>query len=826
MWKSFIVFVTVFVLLSVGITKGIRLDVTLPGDAIQGVPNDGDWPGNEAPPLAIDDNTATKYLHFKGDFDPDPQTGGAGFQVTPSTRQTVVVGLSFTTANDVPGRDPVAYELSGANVSINGPYELIAAGEIVDFQQAADWPRFTMNETPIIFDNNKSYDHYQLIFTAIRGPVGGSVNSVQIAEVELLGMSRVSSDPVPADGSIHPDAWVGLGWSPGGQAASHDVYFGDDFDEVNDGAGGTFQGNQTLTYFVVGFPGLPFPDGLVPGTTYYWRIDDVEADGVTKHKGAVWSFLVPPKAAYNPTPADGSKFIAADAILNWTGGFDAVLHTVYFGDDFDTINNAVGGIPQGINATYDPGLLEPWTTYYWRVDEFDGAVTSQGEVWSFTTAKEGGGLRADYYHWTGDFPPPEPFQVFVTGEIVPEINWNWGNNSPNPLVNVDDFACKFTGEVEAAFTETYTFYVTTDDGQRLWVDNQLIIDTWVQQGMIEHSGTIDLVAGQKYSIELWMYEHGGGAGCEMRWSSPGTPKQIVPQAALSPPLMAMNPRPTNGATGAKMTPILTWDPGDYAALHEVYFGTDPEAVANATKTSLEFKTTKALGDESYDPGQLAWHTTYYWRVDEVNNLHPESPWIGNLWIFTTGDFLVVDDFEDYTDNDWAGEAIWQHWIDGYGLAGNGSQVGYLLPPYAERTIVHNGLQSMPLLYNNSAGVTNSEAALTLTWTRDWTEQDVAELSLWFHGDPANAAERLYIAVSNPDSIGSAPAVEVNDNPAAATTDNWTEWRIPLQAFVDQDINLTNVDKLAIGLGTKTGVTGPGGSGTMYIDDIRLYRSGG
>ena len=823
MWKSFIVFVTVLILLSVGIAKGIRLDVTQPGDAIQGVPNDNDWPGNEAPPLAIDDNTTTKYLHFKGDFDPDPQTGGAGFQVTPSTRQTVVVGLSFTTANDVPGRDPVAYELSGSNASIHGPYELIAAGEIVDFQQAADWPRFTMNETPIVFDNEKPFNHYQLIFTAIRGPVGGGVNSVQIAEVELLGMSTVSSDPVPADGSIHPDTWVGLSWSPGGQAASHDVYFGDDFDQVNNGSGGTFQGNQTLTYFVVGFPGLPFPDGLVPGTTYYWRIDDVEADGATKHKGAVWSFLVPPKTAYNPTPTDGSKFIAADAVLSWTGGFDAVLHTVYFGDDFDTVNNAVGGIPQGIDATYDPGPLEPGTTYYWRIDEFDGAVTYTGEVWSFTTAKEGGGLRADYFHWMGDFPPPEPFQVFVTGEIVPEINWNWGNNSPNPLVNVDDFACKFTGEVEAAFTETYTFYVTTDDGQRLWVDNQLIIDRWVQQGMTEHNGTIDLVAGQKYSIELWMYEHGGGAGCEMRWSSPGTPKQIVPQAALSPPLKAMNPRPANEATGAKMTPILTWDPGDHAASHEVYFGTNAEAVANATRTSPEFKTAKVLGDESYDPGQLAWHTTYYWRVDEVNHLHPESPWTGNLWSFTTGDFLVVDDFEDYTDDDSAGEAIWQHWIDGFGVAGNGSQVGYLLPPYAEQTIVHSGSQSMPLSYNNSAGVTNSEAVLTLTWARDWTEQDVAELSLWFHGDPANAAERLYMAVS---STSGAPAVEVNDDPAAATTDSWTEWRIPLQAFVDQDINLTNVDKLAIGLGTKAGVTGPGGSGTMYIDDIRLYRSAG
>jgi len=163
-------------------------DVTAPGDAIQGVPNDGDWPGGETPDLAIDDDTATKYLHFKGDFDPDPGTGGTGFQITPAAGPTIVTGLTLTTANDVPGRDPIAFELSGSNDGIDGPYELIAEGDIVDFAQEVEWPRFTMNATPISFANDKAYANYQVIFTAIRGPVGGSVNSMQIAEVELLGV--------------------------------------------------------------------------------------------------------------------------------------------------------------------------------------------------------------------------------------------------------------------------------------------------------------------------------------------------------------------------------------------------------------------------------------------------------------------------------------------------------------------------------------------------------------------------------------------------------------------------------------------------------------
>jgi hypothetical protein len=143
-----------------------------------------------------------------------------------------------------------------------------------------------------------------------------------------------------------------------------------------------------------------------------------------------------------------------------------------------------------------------------------------------------------------------------------------------------------------------------------------------------------------------------------------------------------------------------------------------------------------------------------------------------------------------------------------------------MPPYAEQTIVHGGSQSMPLLYVNEAGVTNSEASMTLTAPRDWTQVNVAELSLWFRGASGNAAEPLYAAISN---AAGAPAIVAYDDAAAVTSSRWTEWRIALQAFADQGINLTNVDKIAIGLGSQSGMAVVGGSGTMYIDDIRLYR---
>ncbi|MCP4259190.1 MAG: hypothetical protein GY774_17030 [Planctomycetes bacterium] len=199
------------------------------------------------------------------------------------------------------------------------------------------------------------------------------------------GGNPLARRPEPKDGTLHEDTWISLSWRPGNFAVSHDVYFGDNFDAVNEGAEGTFFGNQVSTNFVAGFPGFAYPDGLVPGTTYYWRIDEVnETEPNSPWKGDVWSFGIPPKTAYAPDPADGAEAVAVDTRLEWTAGFGGKLHTVYFGDNFDEVDNAAGGLPQGI-TTFDPGPLEMAKTYYWRVDEFDAIDTYKGNVWSFTT---------------------------------------------------------------------------------------------------------------------------------------------------------------------------------------------------------------------------------------------------------------------------------------------------------------------------------------------------------------------------------------------------------------------------------------------------------
>jgi hypothetical protein len=628
--------------------------------------------------------------------------------------------------------------------------------------------------------------------------------------VAVLEASDKAANPTPRDGAIHKDTWATLGWLAAPAAVSHDVYFGESLADVEAGTGDTFQGNQTATFFVVGFVGFAFPDGLVQGTTYYWKIDEVSADG-TKKTGDVWSFIVPPKSAYEPNPVDDGKFVSPNVNLSWTAGDGAKLHTVYFGDDFDSVSSATGGAQIGVTS-YTPGTLEFEKTYYWRVDEFDGVTQYTGDVWSFKTAKAGGGLRADFYEGTD-------FENFVLTRTDPQINFNWGDpGSPDPAVSEDNFSVRWTGEVEAGYTETYTFYPKTDDGVRLWVGGKQLADSWetVPIYPIEHSGTINLIAGSTYRIVMEYFESTANAIAELRWKSPSTPKQLIPQAALALPIKAGNPNPGNGAADVKHTPALMWAAGEYAVSHEVYFGTDGEAVKNATTTSPEHKGTKALSDESYDPGQLEWASTYYWRIDEVNNVNPGSPWIGNLWSFTTANFLIIDDFESYNDineGEPGSNRIYLAWLDGFdNPAANGSVVGHANPPLAEQTIVHSGNQSMPMSYDNAVG--KSEATLTLTSARDWTVKGVNTLTIWFRGSEGNAAENLYVALND-------SAVVTNDNPDAALATTWTEWVVPLQTFADQGVNLANVTSITLGLGNRSNPVA-GGAGIMYFDDIRLY----
>ncbi|MBC8469240.1 MAG: LamG domain-containing protein [Planctomycetes bacterium] len=883
--KLLIIVIVVSILLFSTITIAAPVDITKPGDIIFGVPNDSDWPGNEAPPLAIDDNTSTKYLHFKGDFEPDPGTGGAGFRVTPSTNQNIVTGLTLTTANDVPGRDPVAFELYGSNFSIDGPYTLIASGDISDFSQAVEWPRHTINETEIRFDNDQPYDHYQLLFTAIRGPVGGSVNSMQISEVELLGMTPIAYNPKPSDGAYHPFSWANLVWTSGDTTASHDVYFGDNFEDVNLGTKGTFQGNKAHSSFVVGFPGYFLPEGLIPEQTYYWRIDQVEADGTMIHKGPVWSFIIPSKIAYGPTPADGAEFTDMDLDLSWMPGVDAKLHIVYLGDNFDDVNNATGGIPQS-DTIYSLDTLEPDKTYFWRVDELDALTTHKGGIWSFKTPPD---MPLDNLSLVGFWKFDEGYGTITLdnsgygnhGHFVGNPQWVTGYDGNalefdgfgDCLDCGDNPSLRISGEVSLTawvkianlnidqkiggnqngsnggfkmgiFSNNKVEFEIRSSGNSATLNRnvnggtELIEDTWYHVAGVysQEDGNIKTYVNGNMDRQLVTTEELGASpgtfylGCEpfntgsnnfdgvmddVRLYNTALIKNEIMKIMRGNPLLAAIPNPANGSTPSiTEATSLSWSPGENASQHDVYFGTDKETVTNADTTDMTGVYKGRQNLTSYDhPEVLEWGSgPYYWRIDEYNT--DNSITKGAIWGFSVADYLIVDDFESYNDlnpDEPDSNRIFNAWVDGFDNPTiNGSIVGYAVSPFAEQTIVHGGFQSMPFSYNNSVGI--SEATLILTYPRDWTEESVGVLSLWFRGDSSNAAEPMYIALNG-------TAVVNHDNPNAAQIDNWTQWNIDLQEF---GVNLTKVNKITLGFGNRNNPV-VGGSGLVYFDDFRLYR---
>ena len=899
--------------------------------------------------------------------------------------------------------------------------------------------------------------------------------------------------PNPADDVLIEATWVDLDWVPGGLAISHDVYFGESFDDVNDGTNDTFVGNQAEPTVILGLTGFPYPEGLVPGTTYYWRIDEVDnADPNSPWKGDVWSFTIPPRTAYNLSPADGARFVDPNVELSWTGGFEAKLHRVYFGDIFNDVNDGTGETYKGALAdpTYTPGMLDLDKTYYWRVDEFDGAATNKGDVLSLQTFPEiqiaitdpnlvgwwkldeglgsvavvdlsGHGHHGDVVgdsQWIAGYDGDalefsgvgyvqmknykgvlgtHAFSVSIwlktSNTALQELLW-WGTQSGGQRV---EFRVHSNGHIRmgngSGQVESRT---NVTDGQWHHVvatvaENATNSSSYIRIYIDGEDDTLestdedafDLTAGLDVTIG-WRPSEGDralqGSIDDVRIFDKVLTQIEVEQVMRIDLLLAWKPGPANGSTPdiENATP-LTWSPGDMASQHDVYFGTDKDAVKDADTSTADIYRGRQSATSYTHPEGVEWGGgPYYWRVDENNSDGTITK--GRVWTFTVADFILVDDFETYDAND---NQIWYAWHDGLGygtpdfppyFAGNGTGAAVgdeAAASYTEETIVNGGSQSMPLSYdNNKQGYLKySEAELTLIAPRDWTRHEVAELSLWFRGYPpsvgsfteapvgtytmtasgtditgtadefhyafktltgpgsiiakvesvsdthawakagvmiretlepgskhalacvtpgsgvafqgrtaadsgsfstnqtditapywvklerdvsgnftvshsangstwgpvgnsvptnipmnssvyiglaltshdaaltceavfsnvtitgsvgpqwtsqdigilGNNAEPLYVALSN--SAGT-PAVVYHDDPNAAVTDTWTEWVIGLQAFADQGVNLADVDRIAIGLGTQGNMTIPGGSGTMFFDDIRLYRS--
>jgi hypothetical protein len=725
----------------------------------------------------------------------------------------------------------------------------------------------------------------------------GSIDEVRVynqalADVEILAAMEggvgypYALGPKPENGTRYEDTWINLEWSPGDFAVSHDVYLGEDFDDVNNATidSPVFRGNQTSAFYIAGFVGYAYPEGLVPGTTYYWRIDEVnQADPNSPWKGDVWNFWIPPKTAYRPDPADGVSFVLPDVTLGWSAGFGSSLHQVYFGDNLEEITSAVGGALQQ-ETTYNPDALESGTTYYWRVDEFDGIETHKGDVWSFNTVPEieiadpslvgwwtfDEGRGTTVVDWSGHGHhgrievEGDPLRVDghqiaaidmagVTSVHIPAESWStiqnqatlalWMYGDPAGVPNTFNFGA-FAGASRVFSAHVpWGGNVYFDSGQTAGDDFDRIFKAaspGEYRGNWHHWTFVkNAEAGVKEIYldgQLWYSENGmtrpmtgvtafalgshpngsdpyDGIMDDVRLYNKALTGEEIAEVMLGNTKLAGSPAPSRDAiVDIRDASSLSWSAGDTAVSHDVYFGPNRDTVAGADNSSPEFQGNQTATSLSLADLVEFGGGDYYWRIDEVEA--DGTVIAGTIWEFTVPDYLIVDDFESYNDlneDEPASKRIYLTWIDGFGTATNGAVAGNLDPPFVSEG--RQSAQAMPLSYDN-AGKT-SEATMTLTAKKDWTEYGVTKLVIWFRGDSANAAERMFAALDN--------AVVYHPDDAVTQDTGWNEWVIDLQEFADQGTDLTNVGTITLGFGTRGAPVPTGGIGTVHFDDIRLVR---
>jgi len=584
------------------------------------------------------------------------------------------------------------------------------------------------------------------------------LESIMAGEEELP--SPLASMPVPADGDIIKETWTTLSWEPGYFAASHDVYFGDNFDDVNDGTGEAFRGNQGETYIFAGFPGFPYPDGLELGTTYYWRIDEInDVDPNSPWKGDVWSFSIAPKTAYNPNPPDGAEFVDPEVELSWEAGFGAILNTVYIGDDFDDVDNATGGSPQK-TTTYDPGPLGLEKVYYWRVDESDAAATYKGDIWSFKTVNF---LVVDDFEDYNDYPPDDIFSTWKDGYNI-ETN--------GALIGYDE------PDIDAGEHFVETTIVHGGDQSMPYFYNNIGTANYSEAGRTLDGSGRDWTAEGVTDLSLWFM---------------GLPASVGS--------FVEGPVGTYTMTGSGADIWGTSDEFHFAFRQLDGIGSIIAKVESVSDTNPWAKAGVMIR-ESLEPGSK----------HAVVCLTPGNGVALQGRLDTDRDSFNTD-LSGITAPHWVklertliGDFIAYHSADGSAWEILDIQERILMAKnvYIGLAVTaHNAEATCEAVFSN--------VTISGTVGPQWTNQDIGIIS--------NDAEPMYVAVSN---AAGAPAVVYHNDPDAAQIDAWTEWIIPLQTFADQGVDLTDVDRIAIGFGNKGDSTTNGGSGIMYFDNIRLY----
>ncbi len=487
--------------------------------------------------------------------------------------------------------------------------------------------------------------------------------------------------------------------------------------------------------------------------------------------------------ASNPYPADGAIDVEEHVSLTWTAGLNDVSHDVYFGTDRDAVANAdtsdTTGVYRGRQAatSYTPPEVLRWRTtpYYWRIDEYNpDATISMGDVWSFTVT-------------VADNLVVEDFESYD----VSEGNHIWFSWHDGIGYGVPGDSLYFTGngtgaavgdEATRSFTEENIVHGGGQSMPFLYNNNK--------QGFAYYSETyLTLIAPRDWTnydggeLSIWFRGHPGAVGSFVEgpvgtYTMTGSGADIWVVDGLETDEFHFAYKTLTGA-GSIVAKVESVDNTHVWAkagvmIRETLNPDSAHAMMVVTPSSgVSFQRRRGTGGTRVNTNATGIVAPYWVKIerDLAGNFRAYSSADGSTW-----QMLGFSEPIQMSANVYIGLAVTSH----------------------------DAAQTCQAVFSNvmTTGSVGSQ----------WASQDIGIIS--------NDAEPFYVAVSN--SAG-APAVVVHDDPAAAQIDTWTEWVIPLQAFADQGIDLANVDRIAIGLGTKGNITVPGGSGKMYFDDIRLCR---
>ena len=618
---------------------------------------------------------------------------------------------------------------------------------------------------------------------------------------------------------------------------------------------GTF-GNQTLRIYVDGIQegevgsngGVDINPNNLPvmiggesssngGNQYFGIVDEVAmfnreltADEI---QNIFENGMTLPELASDPQPQDEETDVPRDVVLRWAPGEFAPAvngHVVYLSEIFDDVNDGIGGIggiTQSADSYAPPQRLDFGTTYHWRIDEVNAPPDSTvypGEVWSFTTEPVAYPIDGANINATAS-------SVSQAG-VGPENTINGSGLDDNDLHSAEPTDMWLSGSEPLGAWAQYEF-----DGiyklHEMWVwnSNQMFEASFLGFGLrdvaVEYStdgvdwtalvGTPEFAqapGGDGYAHNTTV-DFGGVVAKYVKLTATSNWAGLLPQYGLSEvrffyvPVNPREPSPDSGATDVGVDATLGFRAGREAAKHDVYLSTDEQAVIDGTVPVT------SVTEPSYAPS-LDLASTYYWRIDEVNDTESPTTWQGDIWNLSTQEYLIVEDFESYNDIPAAEEGsnlVYATWADGFENPANGSTMGYTaaFQPSMETSLVHDGRQSVPLFYDNTTAAYSEVTAnvADLQAGQDWTRHGIKALTLRFSGDPTNVVQQMYVKIN-----GAKVAYDGSSDDTRLTA--WQMWYVDLASI---GVSASNVTDLAIGF-ERIGTLG--GQGVVFLDGIRLY----